>query len=109
VGRYRYHQMLLNVAYCLLVFCLADLRPLLMGGLFKLLASLALACLLAFVVVHSPNLWKLVAACLRAIPIPLFPLVVDWQRVKRSRTNLVVLNEPSLSPLFQRPPPVFSS
>jgi hypothetical protein len=108
VGRYRYHQMLLNVAYCVLVFCLADLRPLVIGGLFKLLASLALACILAFVVVHSPNIAKLAAACLRAIPVSLFPLIVDRRWLKRSRTSLVVLNEPSLSPLFQRPPPIFS-
>ncbi len=104
-----YHiRVFLNVAYFLLVFCVADLRPLVMGGFFKLIASLMLACLLAFVVVHSPNLSKLLAACLRALPITLFRLAIDRRWVGRSHWTTTVQNEPSLSPLFQRPPPIFS-
>jgi hypothetical protein len=108
MGRYRRSQIFVNVAYCLLIFCVADFRPLVIGGFFKLVASLMLACLLAFVVVHSPNIRKLVAACLRALPISLLPVVVDRRWLERPRTTITVPHEPSLSPLFQRPPPIFS-
>ena len=36
MGSYRHSQIFLNVAYCLLIFCVADFRPLLIGGFFKL-------------------------------------------------------------------------
>jgi hypothetical protein len=108
MGCYRYSQMFLNVAHCLLVSCVADFRPLVIGGLFKLIASLAVACLLAFVVVHSASICKQVAAYFHALPISLLVLVVEPRRVRRSQAIVVVPNEPSLSPLFQRPPPIFS-
>lgn len=72
MGCYRYSQMFLNVAHCFIVFCVADFRPLVTGGFFKLIASLALACLLAFVVVHSAGIRKLVVACFHALPVSLF-------------------------------------
>jgi hypothetical protein len=104
----RCSQILLNFACCLLIFCVADLRPVVIGGLFKLAGSLALACLLAFVIVHSPNVGKLLASCLRTLPVRYFPSVVDRRWEDQSQTNIVVPNEPSLAPLFQRPPPIFS-
>jgi hypothetical protein len=100
----RYSQILLNFAYCLLVFCVADFRPLVIGGFFKLVVSLVLACLLAFVIVRLPNIGKLLASC----PVRFFPSVVDRQWEERSQTNILVSNEPSPAPLFQRPPPLFS-
>jgi hypothetical protein len=108
MGCYRHSQMFLNVAHCLFIFCAADFRPLVIGGFFKLIASLALACLLAFVVVHSASICKLVAACFHALPVSLFVFVVEPRWVRRSQAMIVVPNEPSLSPLFQRPPPIFS-
>jgi putative effector of murein hydrolase LrgA (UPF0299 family) len=104
----RYSQILLNFACCLLIFCVADLRPVVIGGLFKLAGSLALACLLAFVIVHSPNVGKLLASCLRTLPVRFFPSVVDRRWEEQSQTNIVVPSEPSLAPLFQRPPPILS-
>jgi hypothetical protein len=108
MGRYSCCQTFFNVAYCLLVFCVADFRPLVIGGFFKLVASLVLACLLAFVVVHTPNICKLVAACFRLFPTPFCPLVVDRRWAGRPQTNIAVAYEPTLPPLFQRPPPIFS-
>jgi hypothetical protein len=47
---------------CALFYCfLRGGLPLVIGGFFKLIASLALACLLAFVVVHSAGIRKLVS------------------------------------------------
>jgi hypothetical protein len=108
MGRYRYSQMFFNAAYYLLALFVLDPRPLLIVGLFKLIAFLVLACLLAFVVVHSANICRLVIACLHALPVSFFPLAVDRRWAERSQTTIAVPNEPSLSPLFQRPPPILS-
>jgi hypothetical protein len=106
MGSYRHSQIVLSVAYCLLVFCMADFRPLLIGGFFKLVASLVLACLLAFVVVHSAKIWKLLIASLHALPVCFFPFAVDPRWAERWQTTVAVPNEPSLPALFQRPPPL---
>jgi hypothetical protein len=90
MGRYCSSQILLNVAYCLLIFWVVDFRPLVIGGFFKLVASLALACLLAFVVVHSANIHRLLIACLHALPVRFFPLLEyaasepqEWQEDRK--------------------------
>lgn len=106
MGRYRHSQMFFNAAYYLLALFVLDPRPLLIVGLFKLIAFLVLACLLAFVVVHSANICKLLMACLHALPVCFFPLAVDRRWAERSQAAFAVPNEPSLSPLFQRPPPI---
>ncbi len=108
MGRYRHSQIVLSVAYGLLVFCMADFRPLLIGGFFKLVASLVLACLLAFVAVHSAKIWKLLIASLHALPVSFFPFAVDPRWAERWQTTIAVPIEPSLRALFQRPPPILS-
>jgi hypothetical protein len=105
MGRYRYTDWLVNAAYCLVTFCLVDPRPLLAGGVVKLAIALVFACLLSFVAVHSSNLGSLVIACLTALPKGLFPFRSDRRWIERSETTLAVVNEPSFSLLFQRPPP----
>lgn len=108
MGRYRSSQIFLNVAYYLLICFVADFRPLVIGGFFKLVASLALACLLAFVVIHSATICRLLIFCLPALPVCFFPLAVYRRWAERSQTTDAVPNGPSLSPLFQRPPPILS-
>jgi hypothetical protein len=108
MDRYRYSQTLLNAACYLLVFCVADFRSILIGGLFKLIASLVFVCLLAFVVVHSANIRRFVTAYLRVLPVSLLPFVADRRWFEKSHTPVVGANEPDLSPLFERPPPIFS-
>lgn len=90
MGRYRHSHVFLNVAYCLVICCVADFHPLVIGGFFKLVASLALACLLAFVVVHSANIHRLLIACLHALPVRFFPLLEyaasepqEWQEDRK--------------------------
>lgn len=107
MGTYRHSQIFLSVAYCLLIFCVADLRPLLIGGFFKLVASLVLACLLTFIVVHPAKIWSLLITSLHPLPVCFFPWAIDG-RWERSQTTIAVPNEPSLSVLFQRPPPILS-
>jgi hypothetical protein len=109
MGRHRYIREFLNAALYLLVCCLANYHPsLLVGGCVKLVASLLFACLVSFVVVHSPNICRLVAACFRVLPLLLISSFVDRRWIALSQTNITTPNEPGLSPLFQRPPPLFS-
>jgi hypothetical protein len=105
MGRYSGGQVFLNIAYCLFIFLVTESRPLLAGGFCKLVACAALACLLAFVVVHSANVRKFVVARLHALPGFLFPSVVVRRWFDGLQTAIIVPDEPSLSPLFQRPPP----
>ena len=105
---YRHSQILWAVTYSLFIFLVAEFRPLVVGSLFKLVASLALACLLAFVVVHSANICRLLMACLYSLPASLFPLPVCRRWLEGQHEAVSVPNEPSPSILFQRPPPILA-
>ena len=105
MGRYSRSQVFLNIAYCLLICWVADFRPLLAGAFLKLVASVAFACLLAFVVVHSANVCKLVISCLQVLSEPLFSFAFDRRWSDGTQITILVPDQPSLSALFQRPPP----
>lgn len=104
----RYTRGFLTVAYCLLILGAAEFRPVVIGGFFKLIASIVLAYLLAFVLVHRTNIFKILAAGLKVSRMSGFSLVVNRRLAGRSKTTIAVPDPPSLSPLFQRPPPIFS-
>ncbi len=108
MGCFGYSRLVFNAVHCFMVICVLDVRPILIVGLLKLVSALLLACLLAFVVVHSSNICRLITACLGVLSVSYFPLVVDQRWVEQSHSTIAVLSEPSLSPLFQRPPPVLS-
>lgn len=105
---YRYTRGLLTVAYCLLILGVAEFRPIVMGGFFKLITSIVLAYLLAFVLVHRTNIFKILAAGLKLSPMPAFSFVVNRRWAGRTPKAIAVPDPPSLSPLFQRPPPIHS-
>ena len=105
MGRYCRSQIFLNIACCVLIFLAAGIRPPLASSFFKLIVSVALACLLAFIVVHSANFCKLLIARLHALPQSLFPLAVARRWSDRLQPKIAVPSEPGLSLLFQRPPP----
>ena len=105
--RYRETRGLLAVAHCLLILCVAEFRPILISGFFKLIASIALAYVLALVLVYRTNIFQILAAALNLSPAFGFSLVVTRHRTPR-RKRIKVPDAPSLSPLFQRPPPIFS-
>ncbi|MFY9646904.1 MAG: hypothetical protein WAK29_17125 [Terriglobales bacterium] len=107
MGQLRYSQTILNAAYYLLVCCVLGVRPLLIVGLIKLVGSLALACLLGFVIVHSADICGMIAACLRTLPVSHFPFSIDRRWAERSSLAVAPPHQPNRSPLFQRPPPVF--
>lgn len=105
---YRYTRGFLTVAYCLLILSVAEFRPIVIGGLFKLVASIVLVYLLAFVLVHRTNIFKILAAGLKLSPRSDFSLVINRHWAGRLQNTNAVPDPPSLSPLFQRPPPMFS-
>jgi hypothetical protein len=105
LGRYLNPNWLLNAGYCLATFCLFDSRPFLAASVVKLTIALVFACLLSFVALHSSTIGDLVIACLHALPKALFPFHIGRRWTRRSETTFAIIHEPSLSPLFQRPPP----
>ena len=105
---YRYARGFLTVAYCLLILALAEFRPIVIGGFFKLIASIVLAYLLAFVLVHRTNIFRILVTALKLSRISDFSIVVNRRWAGRSQTTIAFQDSPSLSPLFQRPPPIFS-
>lgn len=108
MARYRCTLLVLNAACFYLLSLMADVRPLVVVSLSKLVASLVLACLLAFVVVHSVNICRLLTTCLRPLPVCFFPLTVESSIRRSTADDYLSFTEPSLRPLFQRPPPVLS-
>lgn len=93
---------------CLFVLCLPDYGSLLLAGTFGLVSFLLLTFLLMFVIARAPSICKVVAACLKALPL-------SWVAPSLKRTGycvrstlFLVTPEPSLAPSFQRPPPLFS-
>jgi hypothetical protein len=106
MNQYRYRQLFLSLS-CLLVICLTDIRPLLIGGLLKLLVFLLLAYLFLFAVVNSSSIGRVIATCWRVLPVLLFAFSEDrW--IDPSSAGLPIPHQPSLAPLFERPPPAFS-
>lgn len=99
-------SMLVLVQYGLLV-CAAQFSGVLVGTILKVVAFLALAFLLIFVVRRSEHILEVVTACLRGLPEVLGKQSVAARWERPSPPLLNVLPAPNLSPLFQRPPPLF--
>jgi hypothetical protein len=104
--RYFNRQLFLNIFFSLLIFCVVELCPLIVGGFFKLIAFLAFASLLVFVVVHSANLRAVLATCLRRLSNSFRAPDVGLRWMRQFASGLILPSEPNLAVLFQRPPPV---
>ncbi len=101
----RHTRALLNVAFYLLAYCLTYPPSFLAGDLSKLLTFLVFAGLLMFVVGNSAEIRRVAVALFEALRLPLFSLVAERRSVTRSQLTFAIPKKPSLSPLFQRPPP----
>jgi hypothetical protein len=106
--RQRHRQTVLFVSFYLLAVSLRHCLSFVFAGLGKTICFVLFACLLMFLVVRSADICRSLTACLQALQLALFPLIPDLKRTRRSSISLVVPKEPSLSPFFQRPPPIFS-
>lgn len=99
-------SMLVLVQYGLLV-CTAHLSGVFVGTVLKCIACLAFVILLIFVVRRSEHILKVVTIFLCALPANTGKQssAARWKRT--SPALLILQPDPELSPLFQRPPPLF--
>ena len=103
-----YRQTAAEACFCLLMVCLPYWQSLLFAGISGTLSLLLLTCLLMFVVMRSPEIYRTITACLKASPLSWVPPVFDCSVLWVSMPLRVIAQSVSLAPSFQRPPPVFS-
>jgi hypothetical protein len=100
-----YRQSAAEAMFCLLVLCLPYYQSLLFAGLGRTICLLLLTCILMFLVVRSTDFCQALAACLSVLP-SFWPAPVCDPGIAAIVSDFVpVPRAPSLSPLFQRPPP----
>jgi hypothetical protein len=103
-----YRQAASEQLLCFFVLCLPYYQSLLFAGMSGLLTFLLLTFLLMFVVARSPVIYRIVTACMKALPpswvVPALNRSARWV----DEPFYVVAAGPSLAPSFQRPPPLFS-
>lgn len=102
-----YGQSAAEAAFCLFALCLPHYQTLLFEEVGRMIFIALLACALMFLVVRSSEICRVVGDCLVALLL--------WQApslTQKFRAILLVSQSvpsaPTVSPLFQRPPPLFS-
>lgn len=107
--REKYIQRALYLTFhLLLVASLPHFRSFLFSGLWRTIGTLVFATVLMFTVMRSADLYKTITYCLKALPLSWVAPVFDCGLPSTASICLVVPREPALSPLAQRPPPIFS-
>lgn len=93
---------------CLSILCLPYYQALLYAGMSGVLSVLLLSILLMIAVSRSPEIYRAITSCLKALPLG-WAMPAPHRCVRWAGPQLfVVAAEPSLAPSFQRPPPLFS-
>lgn len=105
---HRYNLVFSMAAQYLLLFLVGNLGPVLIGEVIKLLISVVMACVLAFVLAHGAKIRGAVLAWFYALLSFRFVLTTIVVSTQRCRTTVSLPHEPILAVAFQRPPPVFS-
>ncbi len=103
-----YRRVAAEECFCLLVLCLPYYQALLFAGISGMISVVLLTFLLMFVAVRSPDIYRTITACLKALPISWAPPISDRGGLWASVPSHAVAQGPSLAPSFQRPPPIFS-
>jgi hypothetical protein len=83
-------------------------RSFLSVGLGRTICFLLLAALLMFTIVQTASLYKTIGSCLRTLPLSWVAPFLQSRRARIPSVVLVVPDEPALSFLYQRPPPILS-
>ncbi len=103
-----YSQSAAEAVFSLFALCLPHYRSVLLDGVGRTILLALLACLLMFLVVRSTEICRIVADCVIAFVSWLLPsLALEFRAIQFVWLNVPCA--PTLSPLFQRPPPLFSS
>jgi len=84
---------------------IADLRHVLNSGFPKLLAFLVFAFLLSFALGRAAQLWDALKLCCLGLSALSLAANTTSRWLERQASCRAFSNEPTLSPLFQRPPP----
>jgi hypothetical protein len=103
-----YRQAAAEECFFLLVLCLPYYQALLFAGISGTISVLLLTCLLMFVAVRSPEIYRTIAGRIKTLPLSWTPPILDRRGVWVSVLTHAVAHGPSLAPSFQRPPPIFS-
>ena len=101
----RYYRLFELGFYLLLVF-VVEFRHAIVAVFPKLLLFLALVFLLTFVVGRTAHLLKIIVICCFAPRIATCAGDKAWLWSKRRAGTCYCFEDPTLSPLFQRPPPI---
>lgn len=100
-------RFLAESSFYLLTFCLPYYQSLFFAGVCGSIYFLLAACLLIFVVIGSPAVFHTITACLRAFPLDWLPQATNRVFLYLFAPSRATSSEPALTPLFQRPPPIF--
>lgn len=104
-----YLRSIMNWAICTLaIYGVAFLPGYFVTGISKLILILLIATLLMFAVRRAPNVCRHLQACLQAACVLFSMPAVDSISQTEPSQSLAVRAEPSVSALFQRPPPLLS-
>lgn len=103
-----YRQTAAEGCFFLFVLCLPYWQSLFLAGISGTVSVLLLTCLMMFIVVRSPEVYRSIIACLEDFPLSWFPLIYNGRCLWAPMSLQVVAVGPSLAPSFQRPPPIFS-
>jgi hypothetical protein len=82
-------------------------RSFLSVGLGRMIGFLLLAALLLFTIVQAAGIYKAIASCLRRLPLSWCAPILQARCARITRIVPLVPGEPTLSLLYQRPPPTF--
>lgn len=102
-----YWQSAAEAAFCLAFLLLPDYQDLLFAGIERMLFATLMSCLLIFLVVHSTDIFRVVAACLMVFASRLAPSLKQGARAANF-VSFAVPCAPILPQRWQRPPPLFS-
>jgi hypothetical protein len=103
-----YRQAAVQQIFCWCLVGVPYYQALLVSGAAEMIWLLVLAFLLTFVVARSPAICRMVAESLRSLPLSWIAPTVDCRERWVGELMFVADSGPALSPLFQRPPPIFS-
>ncbi len=102
-----YRQSAAEAAFCLFALSLPHYQSLLIAGIGRTIIVALFAFLLMFLVVRSPEICRVVADCLIAFVSWLGPSFTQKFHAALF-VSQTLPRAPIISPLFQRPPPLFS-
>ncbi|MGA7155623.1 MAG: hypothetical protein WBY53_02180 [Acidobacteriaceae bacterium] len=103
-----YRQAAVQQMFFLFVVGIPYYQALLVTGVSGMISFLLLAFLLTYVVARSPAIYRIVTQSLKSLPLSWIAPTVDRRDRWVDAPMYVVAAGPTLAPLFQRPPPIFS-